>query len=718
MIRKHSWLWIVLVLLLTACASNEPISLGQVATLAPSTTPLAPAQLPDVGATPSATADSMVATPTSEPSASATPTPTALIATPETVRFAAIGDFGQAGEPLAAVATLVKSWQPDLVITLGDNNYPNGAAETLDENVGQYFHEFIGNYQGSYGEGAEINRFFPTLGNHDYDTANAQPYFDYFTLPGNERYYDFVWGPVHFFAINSDSREPDGVGRTSLQADWLRTRLSEATAPWKVVYFHAAPYSSGQERSTIWMRWPFKEWGVDLVLAGHDHVYERLEVDGLTYVVNGLGGGVRYAFQRALPESKVRFRENYGALLLQASDERLSARFVAIDGTEVDGFTLTHSGAVAVPTPTPTPMRAQTLPNPAVFGWQAAVTGLNRPVALAVAPGDTQHLFAVEQPGTIRIINGETLLPEPFLDLTARVGSQGNEQGLLGLAFHPQYAKNGFFFVNYTDLNGDTTISRFQVTNDPMRADPNSEQTILKVPQPYSNHNGGHLLFGPDGMLYIGLGDGGSAGDPQNNAQNPNTLLGKMLRLDVDNAKPYGIPGDNPFVNGGGRGEVWALGLRNPWRYDFDTVTGELYVADVGQNQWEEVSVIPAGESPGWNLGWRVWEGSHRYSDDTPDALPHLVAAAAEYDHTLGCSVTGGVVYRGEKFPAFYGVYLYADYCTGRIWGLIRDANGNWKNNQLYQLSAHPTAFVQTAKGDLWMAGHEGTLYRLQALNP
>ncbi|GAB4400321.1 MAG: hypothetical protein OHK0052_23950 [Anaerolineales bacterium] len=715
---KHFWLWIFVLWLLTACASNDPVSLGQVATLAPSATPLAPALLPEVGATPSEMAATpLLPTPTEmNLPASATPTPTPLVAPPESVRFAAIGDFGQAGEPLAAVATLVKSWQPDLVITLGDNNYPNGAAETIDANVGQYFHEFIGNYQGNYGDGAAVNRFFPTLGNHDYDTDNAQPYLDYFTLPGNERYYDFVWGPVHFFAVNSDSREPDGVGRTSIQADWLRTRLSESTSPWKVVYFHAAPYSSGQERSTVWMRWPFKEWGADLVLAGHDHVYERLEVDGLPYVVNGLGGGVRYAFQRVLLESKVRFRENYGALLIQASGERLLAQFVAIDGKTVDGFTLTH--ASVAPEVKPTLASVQTLPSPMVFGWQAAVNGLDQPVGLAVAPGDARHLFVVEQPGRIRIVDGESLLPEPFLDLTDRVGSEGNEQGLLSVAFHPLYAQNGFFFVNYTNLNGNTVISRFQVTSDPLRADPNSEQKILSVPQPYANHNGGHLLFGPDGALYIGLGDGGSAGDPQNNAQNPNSLLGKMLRLDVDNATPYGIPGDNPFVNGDGRGEVWALGLRNPWRYAFDSLTGELYIGDVGQNRWEEVSVLPAGKSPGWNLGWRVWEGLHRYSDDTPDSLPNLVAAVAEYDHSLGCSITGGEVYRGSKFPAFYGVYLYADYCSGRIWGLVRAADGNWQSGQLYQLSANPTAFVQTAEGNLWMASHDGTLYRLQALNP
>lgn len=717
MAQKHCWLWVVFVLLLTACAGNEPISLGQVATLAPSATPLAPAQLPEAGAPPLETPKPLFLPIPTEIPASTTPTPSIiLMSTPESVRFAAIGDFGQAGEPLAAVATLVKSWQPDLVITLGDNNYPNGAAETIDANVGQYFHEFIGNYQGSYGKGAEINRFFPTLGNHDYDTNNARPYFDYFTLPGNERYYDFVWGPVHFFAINSDSREPDGVGRTSLQADWLRTRLGESTAPWKVVYFHAAPYSSGQERSTIWMRWPFKEWGADLVLSGHDHLYERLEVDGLTYVVNGLGGGVRYVFQRVLPESKVRFRENYGALLIQASAERLSARFVAIDGKEVDGFTLTHSLEVSVPISTL--VSAQTLPNSTIFGWQPIVQELSQPVGLAVAPADAQHLFVVEQQGKIRIVEEESLLAQPFLDITDRVGSQGNEQGLLGLAFHPQYAQNGFFFVNYTDLNGDTVISRFKVTSNPLRADPDSEHVILKVPQPYSNHNGGHLLFGPDGMLYIGLGDGGSAGDPHNNAQNPNVLLGKMLRLDVDHAEPYGIPGDNPFVNGGGRAEVWALGLRNPWRYDFDSVTGELFIADVGQNKWEEVSVLPAGKSPGWNLGWRVWEGSHRYSDDIPDTLPDLVAAVTEYDHTLGCSITGGVVYRGQKFPTWYGVYLYADYCSGRIWGLVRDASGNWQSRQLYQLQTHPTAFAQTTDGNLWFVGHEGTLYRLQALNP
>src|SRR6266496_268117 len=225
---------------------------------------------------------------------------------------------------------------------------------------------------------------------------------------------------------------------------------------------------------------------------------------------------------------------------------------------------------------------ATTFPDPNAYQWQPVVSGLLRPVDLQV--DGSGRLFVIEKVGRIRIIQDGQLLETPFLDISSKVGSSGNEQGLLGLAFHPQYAQNGRFFVNYTDNNGDTVLARFQVSSDPNVADPNSEVKLLGVDQPFPNHNGGVLTFGPDGYLYAGLGDGGSQGDPNGNGQNTNVLLGKILRLDVDSADPYAVPSDNPFGN-----EIWAYGLRNPWRISFDRATSDLYIADVGQNQWEEI---------------------------------------------------------------------------------------------------------------------------------
>ena len=254
------------------------------------------------------------------------------------VRLAVIGDYGAAGPAEGDVANLVKSWSPDYILTTGDNNYPTGSYESIDTNIGQYFHEYISPYNGSYGVGAVENRFFPTLGNHDYDTDNAQPYFDYFTLPGNGRYYDVVFGPVHFFAINSDWREPDGVGRSSIQAGWLKVELASSTSPWKLVVFHAAPYSSGWQGSTDWMRWPFQEWGATAVIAGHDHLYERLEINGFPYFTNGLGGGAIYTFEAPIPGSQVRYNADYGAMLIVANETQITFQFINRDGDVIDTY--------------------------------------------------------------------------------------------------------------------------------------------------------------------------------------------------------------------------------------------------------------------------------------------------------------------------------------------------------------------------------------------
>lgn len=275
-----------------------------------------------------------------------TPAPTATVAASDTptqealVRFAVIGDYGGGGKPEADVAALVHSWQPDFIITLGDNNYPDGAASTIDANIGQFYHAYIFPYQGSYGAGADINRFFPTLGNHDWTPPGAQPYLDYFTLPGNERYYDFTWGPLHFFALDSDSREPDGVSSGSIQAAWLREKMAASTAPWKIVYMHHPPYSSGLHGSVDWTRWSYREWGADVVLSGHDHTYERLLIDGFPYFVNGLGGGAIYRFKNVLDGSQVRFNEDYGAMLVEADSRQLTFKFITRQGVVVDTYTL------------------------------------------------------------------------------------------------------------------------------------------------------------------------------------------------------------------------------------------------------------------------------------------------------------------------------------------------------------------------------------------
>ncbi len=227
---------------------------------------------------------------------------------------------------------------PDFIITTGDNNYPLGEAETIDHRIGQFYQEYIYPYRGLYGSGAEANRFFPALGNHDMDTDGGQPFLAYFTLPGNERYYDFTWGPVHLYAINTDWREPDGVTTTSVQAQWLQNQLALSNAPWKIVYGHLSPFSSGQQGSNAWMAWPFQEWGATAFLAGHDHVYERIVVDGFPYFVNGLGGGGRYFFGPPVPGSQARFNGAYGALQVEATPRQLTFQFITVGGEVIDTY--------------------------------------------------------------------------------------------------------------------------------------------------------------------------------------------------------------------------------------------------------------------------------------------------------------------------------------------------------------------------------------------
>jgi hypothetical protein len=263
--------------------------------------------------------------------------------TPETsIVFAVIGDFGMRNKPEADVADLIKSWNPDFIITTGDNNYPDGSYDTIDASIGQYFHEYIYPYTGQYGDGADRNRFFPSLGNHDWMTASADPYLEYFVLEGNERYYEFSWGPVDFFAVNSDSNEPDGVAASSEQAGWLKERLGASQAVWKIVYMHHPPYSSGIHGSVTWMRWPFREWGATAVLGGHDHVYERLLIDGLPYFINGLGGGPIYSFENNLDGSQVRYNADYGAMRVEATSSKMTFQFVNRSGEVIDTYEINH----------------------------------------------------------------------------------------------------------------------------------------------------------------------------------------------------------------------------------------------------------------------------------------------------------------------------------------------------------------------------------------
>ena len=261
---------------------------------------------------------------------------------PESVRFAVIGDFGEGNQGEEDVANLVKSWEPDFIITTGDNNYPVGSAETIDDHIGKYYHEFIYPYNGAYGDGADKNRFFPSLGNHDWMTNDAQPYLDYFSLPGIERYYDFVWGPIHFFVVNSDSNEPDGVSRISTQAMWLQSKLESSDSIWKIVYFHHPPYSSGFRGAVDWMRWPFQEWGASAVLSGHAHLYERLLVNGTPFFINGLGGGPIYYFGLTSEYSVIRYNGDWGAMLIEADKQQVSFQFINRLGEVIDTYQLTR----------------------------------------------------------------------------------------------------------------------------------------------------------------------------------------------------------------------------------------------------------------------------------------------------------------------------------------------------------------------------------------
>ena len=348
----------------------------------------------------------------------------------------------------------------------------------------------------------------------------------------------------------------------------------------------------------------------------------------------------------------------------------------------------------------PAAQNVTSFPNSGNYIWWIVTKDLDFPVDIQPTHSGLGRLYIIEKHGTIRAFVNNQLEPEPFLNIEDRVNEGLSEKGLLGLVFHPNYEQNGYFYVNYTGSGGDTRISRFQAVNG--KGDPNNEVILMTVKQPYPNHNGGGLAFGPDGYLYIALGDGGLAGDPHKNGQNTSVMLGKILRIDVNNGNPYSIPSDNPFGN-----EVWAYGLRNPWRISFDKATGDLYIGDVGQGKWEEIDYLPAGTS-GANFGWSVVEGNHDYDGE---AQANFTPPIAEYSHDEGCSVTGGYVYRGT-LPGLNGIYMYADYCRGTIWGALQ-VDGQWQSQVMFEPDERITTFGQDEFGEMYFASDSGNIYKL-----
>ncbi len=349
------------------------------------------------------------------------------------------------------------------------------------------------------------------------------------------------------------------------------------------------------------------------------------------------------------------------------------------------------------------------------------VSGIDSPLAITHAGDGSGRLFITLQIGRILIYDGQQVLPAPFLDIGSLITAEA-ERGLLSLAFHPDYVSNGFLYVNYTDLNGDTVVARYTVSADPDVVDPASAVILLNIPQPFANHNGGQLQFGPDGYLYIGMGDGGGGGDPSDNAQSLNSLLGKMLRIDVNAGPPYGIPPDNPFIGDpAALPEIWALGLRNPWRFSFDRLTGDLWIADVGQDDLEEVNVQAGSSAGGENYGWRRMEGTNCFNPAAGCNDGSLTLPILQYDHSLGCSISGGYRYRGQDHPGLAGIYFYGDFCTGRIWGASSDAAGSWTAAELLDTDLRISAFGEDEAGEIYVAylsSNAGAVFRIGEVVP
>lgn len=357
------------------------------------------------------------------------------------------------------------------------------------------------------------------------------------------------------------------------------------------------------------------------------------------------------------------------------------------------------------------PLLAQNL-TPADIVLETFYTGANVPVGIYNC-GD-HRLFLLEQnQADIEIIDTTGQYIGKFLDLSS-LASTGGERGLLGLAFHPDYQTNGYFFVNYTNTAGNTVVARYSVSADANIADANSAVTVLTITQPYSNHNGGHIAFGPDGYLYIGMGDGGSGGDPEARSQNPLTLLGKMLRIDVD-ALPYSIPESNPYFGQSDTlPEIWALGVRNPWKFSFDRNMGDMWMGDVGQNQWEEINFEPAASTGGYNWGWRCYEGNATYNTNGCGAMANYDFPVKVHAHNEGfCSITGGVVYRGAAYPALQGIYLYSDFCDGDIFSLVPNGSGGFEGSNLVAAGGSVVAFGEDASGEVYIAKTSNVIYKV-----
>jgi len=363
---------------------------------------------------------------------------------------------------------------------------------------------------------------------------------------------------------------------------------------------------------------------------------------------------------------------------------------------------------------------AAVVPSRIHLGLDSVATGLSSPLLVTHAGDDSGRLFVVEQTGRIRIIRDGRLVAAPFIDLSRSV-SKGGEQGLLGLAFHPSYETNGKLYLSYTDLNGTSVIREYRVSTNPDRVNGSSGRTLLRVRQPYANHNGGHIVFGPDGLLYIGLGDGGDGGDPGNRAQSRSTLLGKLLRIDVNRrtgSLQYGIPSTNPYVGRSGLDQIWAYGLRNPWRFSFDRATGDLWIGDVGQGGWEEVdrALATRGRNAGrgLNFGWRVMEGAHCFRPSSGCVRTGKTLPLTEYGHGGSrCSVTGGYVYRGNAYPDLVGAYFFGDYCSGEIWYVDRGAARDVAPTRARDTGAQITSFGEDQAGELYLTDAGGTVFRL-----
>lgn len=412
-------------------------------------------------------------------------------------------------------------------------------------------------------------------------------------------------------------------------------------------------------------------------------------------------------------------------ILTRPNPRRRSAVFVVIAAMTIAASLPAAATASIAPTPITDGGASPAAPTSSTVKLTVVTSAVSQPVLVTSPRDGTNRLFIVEKTGKVRIVKAGSLLAAPFLDLSANV-TKGGEQGLLGLAFHPGYKTNRKFYVSYTNLSGDSVVREYRASStNPNRVATGSGRTIIRIDQPYANHNGGMIAFGRDGYLYIGMGDGGSAGDPGNRAQNVNSLLGKMLRINVNGStatRNYLIPSSNPYVGRTGRDEIWQRGLRNPWRFSFDRANGNLWIGDVGQNRYEEIDRAirtTTGPGRGINWGWRVMEGFHCFKPATGCSTTGKTRPLLEYSHAANgrCSVTGGYVYRGTKIPALAGWYVYGDYCSGEVWAVSSTASSRPTPVRLLGTGSGRliAGFGQDDADELYLADLGGTVYRIEA---